>query len=155
MDIGKFKQWLKDYGCEILPPTNPYEAVRFEGKEIGVIYTSGKTSGVYATRAIICFKNNKKWDGSPIKTGRYSNYKKYKEKLVERDGTCCFFCGKEMEDDITLEHLIALSCGGKNNLSNMVLSHKECNEAVKNMPISDKVKLAIKNRTKYKNYVSK
>ena len=51
-----------------------------------------------------------------------------------------------MGDDITVEHLIALSCGGKNDLSNMVLAHQKCNQAVLNLPISEKVKVAIKNR---------
>lgn len=147
VDIEKFKEWLQNYGCEILPTTNQYEAVRFEGREVGVLYTSGKTSGIYATRAIVCFNNKKKWDGSPIKTGRNSSYKKQKTALVERDGTCCFYCGEEMNDDITVEHLIALSCGGKNVLSNMVLAHEKCNHMVKNIPISEKVKLAIKNRS--------
>lgn len=35
-----------------------------------------------------------------------------------------------MGDDITVEHLIALSCGGKNDLSNMVLAHQKCNQEV-------------------------
>lgn len=51
-----------------------------------------------------------------------------------------------MGDDITVEHLIALSCGGKNDLSNMVLAHQKCNQEVRNLPISEKVKVAIKNR---------
>lgn len=148
MNIEKFKYWLTDRGCEILPSTNQYEKLRFKGKEVGVIYTTGKTNGDFANKAIYAFNNGKKWDGSPIKTGRYSNYKKEKASLLERDGTCCFYCGLEMGEDITIEHLIALSCGGKNNLSNMVLAHKKCNEDVKNLPISDKVKLAINMRIK-------
>ena len=66
--------------------------------------------------------------------------------MIERDGTCCFYCGNEMGDDITVEHLIALSCGGKNDLSNMVLAHQKCNQEVRNLPISEKIKVAIKNR---------
>jgi hypothetical protein len=145
-NINGFKQWLQDRGCDILPPTNEYEAIRFKGKSVGIIYKTGKTSNQYTQNAIYCFKNNKKWDGQPIKTGRKSTYKKEKEKLILRDGTSCFYCGKEMNDDITLEHLIALSSGGKNELSNMVLCHESCNQAVKNKPIGYKVNIAIKNR---------
>lgn len=148
MDIEKFKSWLTARGCEILPPTNRYEVLRFEGRETGVIYTTGKTNSSYTAEAIEAFTRNKKWNGSPVSTGRHRGYKKEKTQLLERDGTRCFYCGLEMEDDITVEHLIALSCGGKNNLSNMVLTHEECNQAVHNLPISEKVNIAISKRTK-------
>ena len=147
MNIDKFNQWLSERGCEILPPSNQYEKLRFKGREIGIIYTTGRTNGDFANKAIYAFNNKKKWEGSPIKTGRYPNYKKEKKALLGRDGTRCFYCGKEMGDDITIEHLIALSAGGKNSLSNMVLAHKECNEKVGNIPISKKVDIAIKNRS--------
>lgn len=32
MNIEKFKNWLTDRGCEILPSTNQYEKLRFKGK---------------------------------------------------------------------------------------------------------------------------
>lgn len=147
MDIAKFKEWLSQRGCEILPTTNQYETLRIKGKEIGILYNTGKTNGSFMNIAIQAFKAGKKWDGSPIKTGRHAGYRKEKAQLIERDGTRCFYCGQEMEEDITIEHLIALSCGGKNSLSNMVLAHQKCNQDAHNLPVSEKVKIAINNRT--------
>jgi len=148
-ELKKFTNWLLGRGAEILPLTNEYEALRFKGKEVGVIYKTGKTSGSYATKAIKCYIKNKKWDGGPVNVGRKSNYKKEKIELLKRDGRHCFYCGLPLEDDISLEHLISLSSGGKNTISNMVLCHEKCNQEVKNLPISKKVKFAIKNRMKY------
>ncbi|MGV3695531.1 HNH endonuclease [Flavobacterium sp.] len=147
-DVPKFKKWLINKGCEILPPTNEFEVLRFKGKETAVFYNTGKTSNQYANKAYIAFKTNAHWTGGPVKTGRQNSYKKEKINLLERDGDCCFLCGNKLLDDITVEHLIALSNGGKNNLSNMVLMHVRCNNQVSNIPISDKVKMAISYRTK-------
>lgn len=144
--IESLKKWLQDRGCEILPNTNEFEVLRFKGKETGVYYSSGKTSNKYAEHAYICFLTNKKWNGGPVNVGRNPNYKKEKISLLERDGTCCFLCNKELGEDITIEHLIPLSSGGKNHLSNMVLMHEKCNKQVGNLPIVEKVKLAIINR---------
>lgn len=147
MNLEKFKQWLINSGCEILPPTNQYEKLRFKGSEVGIIYTTDRTSGKYTDDAIKHFKSNKKWDGGVIKTGRWNGYQKEKKLLIKRDGTCCFYCGLEMNDDITVEHLLDLKFGGKNELSNMVLAHQECNHKVKNMNLSEKVKFALNSRS--------
>ena len=145
-DSEKFKNWLTARGVEIIPCTNEHEDVRFKGREIGVLYKSGKVANEYTLEAFRCFIENKRWDGKPVNTGRYRNYKNEKAKLLQRDGSDCFYCGKSMKDDISLEHLIALSSGGQNSLSNMVLCHEKCNQEVENKPISEKVKLAIKKR---------
>lgn len=152
MNIEKFKKWLSDRGCEILPLTNDWESLRFKGREVGVLYKSGKTSNLYTRTAIEAFQRNKKWNGKPVNVGRKSSYRKEKVKLIDRDGRDCFFCGGSMEDDITVEHLIALSSGGKNSLDNMVLCHQACNNKVNNMPIGDKVKFAIECRINVKEH---
>lgn len=143
-----FEKWLKDRGCEILPITNEYETLRFKGKETGIFYCTGKTNNDYANKAYMAFKKNNKWDGQPLNIGRQTSYKKEKEKLIERDGVNCFLCGESLNGDITIEHLIALSSGGKNTLANMVLMHEKCNNFVKNKPINEKVMIAINKRTK-------
>lgn len=148
MNIEKFSKFLSDRGCEIIPVKSEHESLRFKGRHVGVLYKSGAVSGPYVTKAIHCWKNNKKWDGAPISTGRKSTYKKEKTALLERDGVNCFLCGEPLEDDITLEHLVPLTQGGKNNLYNMVLMHDECNQFVNNMSIAAKVKLAITKRLK-------
>lgn len=147
MDFEKFKHWLINNGCDIQPATNQYEKLRFKGCEVGIIYTTGRTSGKYADEAIKAFKANTKWNGGAIKTGRWNGYQKEKKQLIKRDGTSCFYCGCEMGDDITVEHLLDLKYGGKNELSNMVLADSKCNYEVRNMNLSEKVKFAIKNRS--------
>lgn len=143
----KFKIWLQQNGAEILPVTNEHEEIRFKGSEVGVKYKSGKFSSTYAENAYLCYKNNKKWNGGPISTGRKVSYKKEKIYLLKRDGGDCFFCGKPLIFDITLEHLIPLTSGGQNNLSNMVLAHEKCNYEVNHKSIVEKVKYAIKTRS--------
>lgn len=73
---------------------------------------------------------------------------KRKAQLLERDGDLCFFCNEHLGEDITLEHLISLTKGGKDNLENSVLAHEECNLKAGNLPIFEKVKLAIELRSK-------
>lgn len=143
LDVNRFIKWLTDRGAEILPCTNDYELLRFKAREIGVLYKTGKVNSPYMHHTIACFKRNKDWWGKPINVGRKPNYRKEKEALILRDGRNCFYCGLPMGDDITLEHLIALSSGGKNTLANMVLCHNDCNLKVGNKPISEKVKYAI------------
>jgi len=146
-NIKKFKNWLLNNGAEILPTTNNYEAVRFKAKEVGVLYVSGKVNNEYCRKAISAYKSNKKWDGRPIKTGRKQTYKKQKIAIQKRDGSNCFYCNKPLEEDITLEHLISLTSGGKNTLGNMVLAHEDCNQNAGNLTVIQKVNIAIKNRT--------
>lgn len=151
MNTDKFAKWLITRGCEILPNTNQYEIIRFKGSQVGIIYSTGRFNSIYAEKAYKAFCTGDKWDGAPINIGRYPTYKKQKAHLISRDGTKCFFCGEEMEDDITVEHLIALSSGGKNDLSNMVLAHLKCNNMVNNLPIYQKVVYALKLRGRIKN----
>ena len=144
-ELLKFQNWLENQGAEILPTTNQYEAIRFKGRETGVLYKSGKVSGKYASEAVYAYQKNLKWTGAPVKTKR-KIYIKEKGHILDRDGDCCFYCGKPLEGDITLEHLIPLSAGGKNTLSNMVLAHEECNQRVGNWNIHKKVEYAINQR---------
>lgn len=146
MKIENFKKWLAEHGAEVLPPVNSYEAVRFKGKEVGILYTSGKFSNDYAKKAYLCFKHNKSWDGRPYSTGRKKTYLKEKVQIQQRDGCNCFYCGKPLGEDITLEHLIPLTAGGLNILSNMVLAHDLCNKAVGSRSLIEKVNFAIQNR---------
>jgi len=146
LNIDNFRSWLILQGAEILPRTNEYEELRFKGKEVGVVYKSGKTSNGYTLNAIKCFLKKQKWNGRPVNIGRKLGYRKEKMKLLERDGSDCFYCGLPLEDDITVEHIIPLISGGKNILSNMVLCHEKCNQEAGILTIVDKVKLAINKR---------
>lgn len=142
-DIPAFKRWLERGGCEILPPTNPYELLRFKGKNVGVVYTTGRTNSPYTNGAIIAYQTRGKWNGFPVSTGRDKSYRQAKLKLLERDGDLCFYCNEKLGQDITVEHLIPLTAGGKNELSNMVLAHYKCNNEQGTKTIVEKVKYAI------------
>lgn len=151
---SKFSIWLQQNGAEILPNTSQYEEIRFKGSEIGVKYKSGKYSNDYAKNAFYCYSNGKKWNGRPINVGRKNTYVKEKKEIIKRDGTACFYCGKLLNDDITLEHLIPLTAGGLNNLSNMVLAHENCNNKMNHKPLVEKVNYALKTRVELLTKVS-
>ena len=151
--INKFQKWLEQNGAEILPVTNEYEEIRFKGSEVGVKYRSGKFSGSYAKDAYFCYLHNKKWNGRPVSVGRKGSYRKEKIAILERDGHECFYCGKELWEDITLEHLIAIILGGTNELSSMVLAHEKCNQKMGHKPLVEKVEYAIKTRMENLKYI--
>lgn len=146
-----FKKWLRIHGCEILPVTNEYESVRWRGVKVGVIYTTLNCSNKYASDALLKFIKRQKWTGGPKTTSRHRSYSKQKPKLLERDGSLCFFCHEELGDDITVEHVLELNQGGKNLLSNMVLAHEDCNSAAVHMTVVEKVKLSINNKLNKQN----
>lgn len=145
--INDFKEWLLENGAEIIPTTNQYEAVRYKGMNVGVLYTSGNVSGIAAQKTMQEFARRKQWSDRPNRFKRKDNRKK-KLALIKRDGTKCFYCGKEMYDDVTLEHLIPLTSGGSNKLSNAVLAHSNCNNDVGHKSLNEKIEIAIRNRMK-------
>lgn len=64
-----------------------------------------------------------------------------RQKLYERDGTLCFYCGEELiHPDITFEHLVASRFGGSNRIENLVLAHAKCNGAAGHLPVVEKIK---------------
>lgn len=148
--LEKFRKWLQTNGAELLPPTNTYEAIRFKAKETGILYTSGNTNSPYTYKAIKCYKSALSWDGRPDRAIRdYSTIgRKRKQQLLDRDGDMCFYCDEALGEDITIEHLLSITRGGPNYLSNMVLAHEACNKEVDNMTVSEKVNHAIKKRSK-------
>ena len=147
--LPKFEKWLRKLGCEIIPCTNEHEALRFKGNQVGVVYKTGSTSGAYTNAAFNAFQNGNSWSGSPKTTKRMSRgtSDRRKKQLISRDGKYCFYCSKKMpNNDITKEHLVELSQGGKNSLGNMVLAHQKCNEDVKGMSVKEKLNFTLKIR---------
>ena len=150
--IDHFKEWLTARGCEILVPTNSYEVLRFKGKTVGVIYKDirDRISSYFgeAKEAWDCYINNKTYRGA-------EKIKRIKlpiriMTLLKRDGRNCFYCDKEMQDEeITLEHLLSITHGGKNHISNLALAHRECNKLGSHKSIVEKVKLRDQLREKF------
>ena len=67
--------------------------------------------------------------------------------IIERDGADCWLCGNEMPmQDRTVEHLIAKSNGGTDELDNLALCHEACNVLLGNLPLAAKLDLRRKYR---------
>ena len=55
--------------------------------------------------------------------------------VAARDGSCCCYCGKDLApSEQTLEHMIPRSMGGGNNLENLRLACRQCNNSRRNNP---------------------
>ena len=70
-----------------------------------------------------------------------SDTKAIVQALRARDGEGCFFCGEAVGMCPSIEHLVPRTEGGTSVLHNLVLSHRDCNHAAGNLPISKKVAL--------------
>ncbi|MEW5251805.1 HNH endonuclease [Microbulbifer sp. 2201CG32-9] len=143
--IISFMKWLGNQGAEMLPITNEYEVIRFRcSKGVGVVYRNSKgrlsVSSPLVTEALNAYFSNGKWAGKGKPTKRFYGNKR-KLQLLKRDGDECFYCGKPLDTDATVEHLVALSQRGPNRLENLVLAHKSCNQKADNLPVIEKVRL--------------
>lgn len=92
---------------------------------------------------------------SVIKINRYVNipYRGVvltRHNIFKRDGNQCQYCGTSK--DLTLDHLIPRSKGGKSTWSNLVTACKTCN-ARKGDFTPEKVGLKLKNRPSKPSYV--
>jgi len=47
--------------------------------------------------------------------------------IINRDHRMCHICGKLVEDDLELDHLIPISQGGPDTRANVKVAHRECN----------------------------
>jgi 5-methylcytosine-specific restriction endonuclease McrA len=140
VNTDKFKTFLKSSGAEILEPTNPYEVVRFK--------TANGVSVVYKGKRGYSFTGDAQdaWDAMQKKNIWTVEPRGIKEKrktltaLIDRDGHDCFYCGKETDDtNRTIEHLLAVAHGGNNNMNNLALACQDCNVAVGDMSILEKM----------------
>jgi hypothetical protein len=55
-------------------------------------------------------------------------------RLMFRDGEDCCYCLAPLGDDITLEHVVAQSRGGSDELDNLKLAHDRCNARMADLP---------------------
>lgn len=141
--LKKFKNWLVSCGA-VSVQTKPGEFYR-------VVTNLGKLSIVRSRDGFYKLKGSE--DKSFVEYFRMgghihlkpSNHKlclKSKAKtLLERDGDNCFYCGKPLNKDITIEHILGKSKGGANRNENLALAHKKCNLLAANLPIVKKIEL--------------
>lgn len=146
---AKFEAFLTERGAQILQPTNEWEVLRFRtSRGTSVVYCNSK-GGITPTgeslEAWTAFEINGPWRGvtKPHKRPRKDGHKtSLLNALLRRDGPSCFFCGAPTTaDDRSLEHLVPLSHGGPNHLSNLVLAHRRCNADAGHLSVMEKIRL--------------
>ena len=63
------------------------------------------------------------------------------EALIERDGTSCVWCGREMwRTDLTAEHLVPRSRGGRTSPENLTVACRACNRRRGTRPVVSHVR---------------
>lgn len=90
-------------------------------------------------------------DGGPFRKDAETSASaqaKRRQRLIERDGADCWFCGVPLGDDITIEHLVPKSEGGRNTLANYALAHQRCNLQAANLPLVKKIALRAEMRAR-------
>jgi 5-methylcytosine-specific restriction endonuclease McrA len=85
---------------------------------------------------------------SVIKLNRYINlpYKSVvlnRQNIFKRDGNCCVYCGNHR--DLTLDHVIPKSKGGRTNWLNLVAACRRCN-AQKGNETPDQAKMPMRHQ---------
>lgn len=67
---------------------------------------------------------------SLYKRRRNKSRRKHKQKLWKSSPHTCFYCEKPLiYEEATLDHVVPLSRGGTNNITNLVICCKVCNKA--------------------------
>lgn len=140
-DFDIYLDWI---GAEKMPKTNPYEEARFVANEIVCVIYRGKKgisfSNDEARNVLEAFHAKRKITVSGTKRKRFEL--ETKERLFVRDGDKCFYTDVVLTmETATIEHLIPLSKGGKNNLDNLVLCTYQSNQMMGDKPLIEKIKL--------------
>lgn len=145
--VDGFKAFLTACGCDVLEPTNEWEVIRFRaGRRLNVIYRSKRGDyslvGDDITPALTSFRTGIEW--RPVPRGKRKSGRRRANliaTLLKRDGEDCFFCGKPLGADITVEELIPIASGGARNLANAALAHADCNKKAGHLSVVEKVRL--------------
>lgn len=168
-DAQGFLAYLAEQGCEIGKPSNPYEVVRYRAywqdskkpvtqivyaKDNGLLTWMQGTQahylsflegrGIAGNNPPFVSQFNRGQPGAEAvakeRPGKAASKTAItREKLLARDGGECWFCGKPMGDDCTIEHLIPKSKGGRNTADNYALAHAACNNAAADKPLVAKI----------------
>jgi HNH endonuclease len=147
----KAKTFLLARGATIVASTNEWEVLRFHSPlGTGVVYKNKRNRLTFTGQAIAAFtemQGGKKWEAVSA-TPRKSTYSNKHLQIIKRDGEKCFLCLKPFtqEQPPTVDHLVPLSMGGPNNLSNYVLMHSKCNNFCGSISPMEKIALREKNK---------
>lgn len=145
--LPTFRDWLSGCGAQVLEPTNEWEIVRFKaGDETSIIYRN-KVGGVrytgQAERAWRAFSNGLSWRAKPP-TCRRKRMTPMVRTIRRRDGDLCFYCQCPVgEDNESVEHLVSVTHGGPNHISNLFLAHKGCNSQAGHLSAPEKIRMHV------------
>jgi hypothetical protein len=139
----QIESFLRARGAECQVPTNQWEILRFRaGVDTGIVYkkADGSTTLVGpAKEAITAFFKGMPWSaGVAVKRRRAPPRVRT---VLDRDGDRCFLCGRPLDDDITEEHLVPVTAGGPDHISNVVLAHRLCNERMGHLSVMEKIRM--------------
>lgn len=144
-DEDAFSEYVLKNGGTPLPTCMEYELARFNARgETCVIYGGKKGIRFSGDLPLQVYKHFLAKEDKPLSgSRRVSVDKATRAAIAERDGAACFFCGGvNFEDDtMTVEHLVSVSHGGPNHMSNYVLAHQSCNRKADRMSVFEKVQL--------------
>lgn len=144
---AKFLATVVAMGAEELSPTNSYEVLRFKTKlGVGVVYENkrGVRTWNAEARAVREHLSSRKGGSlAPVEVRGRRTGKGTVDRLFERDGDSCFFCGLALANDVTVEHLVAVAHGGPNHISNLFFAHAECNRDAGHLSAPEKVGRAL------------
>ena len=139
----EFLDWLRKNGAQVLATTNPYEYARFIAQgSTQVVYTGrrGITANGFAKKCLDDFLKGEKYLKMGSANIPRSPMAKLRNAIIQRDGTECFFCRKQIpEMEMTVEHLLSKQNGGSDHMDNLALAHKFCNQKAGNLPLLKKI----------------
>lgn len=142
--LGRFSHWLGERGAQVQAATSEWELLRFKAnRKTSIVYRNSAGALTFTGEAESAWKSYLSagsWRGCDS-TKRSKKTSTEVRSLLARDGEFCFLCGRALESDITVEHLVAVAHGGPNHLSNKALMHRLCNERVNHLSVVEKVRI--------------
>lgn len=137
-----FCQWLRLSGVHIGPNKTAQHVLRYMAwkGEMGIVTL--EHGQLLANR--VASKHIGTWKrgdplARPIAT-RQSDVAR-RRRILARDGTDCCICGRELGDDMTIEHWVAQISDGTEDDANIGLAHKVCNFIVDSWSVSEKLRI--------------
>lgn len=146
--LKQFIKWLELNGAVVEPTATEWEVLRCRTRDgLQVVYRNkhgGETWPVPLRKALNKFDDGKNIPMAPDPRRR-RNARAKLQRIAQRDGMSCFFCGKEFEvlddPDLTVEHLVPHSHRGPDHISNLAMACQECNGLAGNLSVVEKVRL--------------
>ncbi|MDY6918549.1 MAG: HNH endonuclease [Chloroflexota bacterium] len=70
----------------------------------------------------------------------FYNIKENRQRVFERDGYKCHYCGKQLTRfSATLDHIVPISTGGDNSYDNLITACLHCNSQRRASPVMDQI----------------